>query len=433
MNERSGALPGGELGMSALPGSDVGNLEPLDAKVAAVLCIILVPAIVAASSGFGASADQLIQVSEEGTLASRLLYSVILFVSAFFAIRFKMRFFWSRIALVYAFFLCFGVCYSTYPLMVIRGAFVALSTMLMWNVSAQYLVSKGDLITERIAIILPVEVCVVGLVELVFWALSPRVTEYGYMADYVGYFFQPNLLAKLLCVGILFVFYSNSILRASRLRKTAAVVLFGLLISTGSRTSLIALFIAIAVVFLFDGSRKLHSKIQFVALAGVIVIFGWDFIVSFFSKGDEFGILSQSTLTFRVDMWTTLLPYMFEHPLFGAGLNAFWNAELFQSLDFGVAGIHNGYLQVFQDLGIIGLVLLGAVTFQLLRPLRRAKGREHVTAFRRAVFSSWVYFFVVNFTEGDLGNFRSSLWGLLMTLSLVSYYIAIRHDATTTN
>ena len=82
----------------------------------------------------------------------------------------------------------------------------------------------------------------------------------------------------------------------------------------------------------------------------------------------------------------------------------------------------NGYLQVFQDIGLIGFLLLIIMIFPIIKSLKVRLINSQFLILRYSLIASWIYFMIVNITEGDLGNYRSSLWGVLMTISLVWYY-----------
>jgi O-antigen ligase len=87
-----------------------------------------------------------------------------------------------------------------------------------------------------------------------------------------------------------------------------------------------------------------------------------------------------STLTGRTDIWAVVIP-MAPNPLVGAGFESFWLNphvtarlwELFPNLPINEA--HNGYIEVYLELGWVGLGLVGLM---LLDGYRRS-----VNAFRR--------------------------------------------------
>ena len=246
----------------------------------------------------------------------------------------------------------------------------------------------------------------------------------------MGYFFQPNLLAKLLCIGIIFKFFGIHYDKKSINNFIQISILFLLLYFTGSRTSFASLLIAIFVVQIFNSDLKIISKLKYAVGILLLLVIFYFLYRNFFIKHNVNGILYGSTLSFREKLWSDLLPLMLHNFLVGAGLNSFWNADLFYNFNLDVSGIHNGYLQVFQDIGLIGFSLLLIITIQIIKSIKTKIEDNQFLIFRYSLITSWIYFFIVNLTEGDLGNYRSSLWAILMTISLVWYYLIKEYNTT---
>lgn len=89
----------------------------------------------------------------------------------------------------------------------------------------------------------------------------------------------------------------------------------------------------------------------------------------------EFIIISfgrDTTFSGRTGLWETMIDSVHEHPYFGVGYNGFWTGEFgFSSffthnLTWGMNQAHNGYLDVMNELGLIGLVLFLALLLQAL-------------------------------------------------------------------
>jgi O-antigen ligase len=69
------------------------------------------------------------------------------------------------------------------------------------------------------------------------------------------------------------------------------------------------------------------------------------------------------TLTGRTDIWKEILPFA-GNPLFGTGFESFWLGERLEGIweiRRGLQEAHNGYLEVYLNLGWVGVVLLGLV------------------------------------------------------------------------
>ena len=88
-----------------------------------------------------------------------------------------------------------------------------------------------------------------------------------------------------------------------------------------------------------------------------------------------------STLTGRTDIWSAVIP-MTPNPLVGAGFESFWLSphvtarlwELFGDLPINEA--HNGYLEVYLQLGWVGVILIGITLVDGYRRSIKAFRRE---------------------------------------------------------
>ena len=87
------------------------------------------------------------------------------------------------------------------------------------------------------------------------------------------------------------------------------------------------------------------------------------------------------TLTGRTDIWAAVIP-LASNPLVGAGFESFWiSPAVHQKLWAAIPGLplneaHDGYIEVYLELGWVGLALVGLIFI--------SGYRRSVTAFRRA-------------------------------------------------
>lgn len=170
--------------------------------------------------------------------------------------------------------------------------------------------------------------------------------------------------------------------RARHLLAQGALLLFGvyLLKLTNSDTSTVCfaigagMLLATSVRFVRRHPAAIHILILSVCLtAGLILAIG--------AGGDVIHALGRNTtLTGRTAIWAAIIP-MASNPLVGAGFESFWlNPRVHQTLwqlfgNLPINEAHNGYIEVYLELGWVGLGLIGIV---LVDGYRRA-----VKAFRR--------------------------------------------------
>jgi exopolysaccharide production protein ExoQ len=124
--------------------------------------------------------------------------------------------------------------------------------------------------------------------------------------------------------------------------------------------------------------RRNPTAVHVFVLALVFIVGSWVTLGGVASVAHALG--RNSHLTGRTDIWAAVIP-LAPDPLVGAGFESFWLSprvherlwELFPGLPLNEA--HNGYIEVYLELGWVGVVL---IVFMLLDGYRRS-----VAAFRR--------------------------------------------------
>jgi exopolysaccharide production protein ExoQ len=121
-----------------------------------------------------------------------------------------------------------------------------------------------------------------------------------------------------------------------------------------------------------------------------------------------------STFTGRTEIWESLLAAGGRQPFLGAGYGSFW---INPSTTIQVNQAHNGYLDVFLDLGTVGIVLLG---FFLLHFYRSFLSKL-TTDFSWACFGIGFLFMALlhNLSESSLVRGTAHIWTLLLYLACV--------------
>jgi O-antigen ligase len=124
-----------------------------------------------------------------------------------------------------------------------------------------------------------------------------------------------------------------------------------------------------------------------------------------------------ATLTGRSDLiWDVLLPIAWQNPVLGLGYGAFWILPV-PGLTLDINEAHNGYLDVWIELGVVGLILVALVVWMYFRKARNELEENfHWAAFR---MSYLVMFLVHNWTETTFLRSREILWNLFVVLAVV--------------
>lgn len=147
----------------------------------------------------------------------------------------------------------------------------------------------------------------------------------------------------------------------------AIVILFG----AYSSTSILAFLLFMAFTLVFYLIEQLRNILNFNSTINLLfIIFSIALILSiyfgFLDKIDELGLFGKdfTTLSDRTYLWDYMLLEISKHPILGTGFRGFWVVEspkiiaLWQIFPFLPIQSHNGYLDLINETGIIGILLL---------------------------------------------------------------------------
>jgi O-antigen ligase len=154
----------------------------------------------------------------------------------------------------------------------------------------------------------------------------------------------------------------------------------------------------------------------------VVAVLGIAFSALFLGVGtglvEDLG--RDSTLTGRTNIWHFALEKV-HNPLFGTGFESFWIGprlrQIVIEINQGVNQAHNGYLEVFLNLGWLGVALLaGLLVTGYRRIIPAVRGRTQEGSLRLAFF---VITLAYNFTEAGF-KMMSPVWiFFLLSIAIV--------------
>ena len=166
-----------------------------------------------------------------------------------------------------------------------------------------------------------------------------------------------------------------------------AIAAFGFMVLTRSRTSFLAVLVALGFGALYIMPKRRVFGIGLVVASVVLIIsvYGPDVIDSakhMLLFGRQESAADVGTLTGRTELWSELMTYVAAHPILGYGFEGFWGpvhtASVSLSLGWVVPHAHNGYIEMLLDLGVVGLAVfvwaLFAGVFHAQRQLRTTPG-----------------------------------------------------------
>lgn len=230
---------------------------------------------------------------------------------------------------------------------------------------------------------------------------------------------QKNSMGQLAAMLILALALSQ---RASAwpaaLRWTLGLAALGALALSRSGTAMVGLAGAAAAIGLVLIARQMRRQPTWIVpvflasggVAGLLFIaFLFDVLPTIAElKSAFFALLGKSeTLTGRTALWDLVLSQSrFRSEWIGGGYGGFWDisnerlAYIASRLGFLPIQAHNGYLEVFNDLGYVGLAMVvGILAFYALHMLRHLFAAPGLVAFDVALC---VYVIEVNFSESAL-------------------------------
>lgn len=196
-----------------------------------------------------------------------------------------------------------------------------------------------------------------------------------------------GLITFVIALGALWNFVGLLRTKRSRIRRRqliarGSLVLFGLAVlqQAHSATS-IACFGLGAVLILATSLRffRRHSSRVHALVLGILLVGGLTMAIG--GVGAITGALGRdSTLSDRTDIWKAVIPIC-PNPIIGAGFESFWNAygkyvtHGLSKYEIGLNSAHNGYIEVYLNLGFVGLgliaMLLGSGYLRAVAAFRR--------------------------------------------------------------
>lgn len=169
-------------------------------------------------------------------------------------------------------------------------------------------------------------------------------------------FFGESKVKKEKSIALLFAFLSMTLLLGSR--SSTAIITLGViiciimmgLIDTYFKPLRIGKFASVFTIFTFGITIILYYVFDPTLLDSVASTFGKD-----------------TTFTGRVELWEAVLFTAQKHIVIGGGLGAFWtpqnplNIALYEVFIWLPKQAHNGYIDLLNDTGIIGLILFFSI------------------------------------------------------------------------
>lgn len=246
------------------------------------------------------------------------------------------------------------------------------------------------------------------------WTYEPMYTGVAMQKNGLG---QICLLAGIYFLWVLLVGRHDRTRLGGRLNVllylTMMLMIAWLMDKADSATSL-ACLILVAGILVVSRLPPLVRNPRRILTLGLTAVLLFGALEVFFDLSDSIiGLLGRDpTLTTRTDIWGGLLT-MAGNPLLGVGYESFWLGERMQAVWEEYKGIkqaHNGYLELYLNLGLIGVGIMVAAILAGLVKVRRALGLDYPAAMLRLCFIVTVVMY--NYAEATFYGV-SNMWTLL--------------------
>jgi exopolysaccharide production protein ExoQ len=315
----------------------------------------------------------------------------------------------SNLPLLLYFLYCgISVVWSDFPDVAFKRWFKATGDVVMVLIvltESDWVVALKRLLTRVGFVLLPLSILFIK-----YYPQYGRFYTRAGTTTWTGVATDKNALGMLsLLIGLASILRFLEIYRGKQsTRETGPLVAQGALIAmaiyllweANSATAFACFFLAggpMVLTYLFRWARKpvfVHAM--------VIAALGVSFSALFLNLGtglvEDLG--RNSTLTGRTAIWHAALG-MVQNPLLGTGFESYWlgtrPAKLANLITFGVNQAHNGYIEVFLNLGWVGVALLTVVLITAYRRVVTAvRWITPIASLRLAYFIVTVAY---NFTE----------------------------------
>ena len=240
-----------------------------------------------------------------------------------------------------------------------------------------------------------------------------------------GIYVQKNRLGAAMALAMLiFLLLSQSPGAHKWWLRSGAALAFTLLLFSDSKTSLIAslcLLIALPYGKLFRGSMTRAIR---VGAIGMLFLAGAAYWMLHRLGGVTESLGRNITLTGRIPLWILSVVMALRRPWLGYGYNAFWlgyagpSARIWQAVGWRPFYAHNGILELWLDLGLVGVILfvVGFVIYTV-RAINYVRSNLEPEAAWPSLFLAFMV--LTNLTESSLLASNNISWMLYVSVAVL--------------
>jgi len=305
--------------------------------------------------------------------------------------------------------------YTPQPLFALAWAFKLMLVIVIVKTSASFLQSTKDLTTFFQVTLLGF--LLLSVVPLAIALINPTYSDDGRLGN-----IAPDGLSAM--GGTLFLI-ALMLFSMSRKRWLVPVALVGLtvMIFAGGKTAIAAGIVCGLLYFLLQG--------RLIPAMGLIagLLASGAFIMAFTPLGHHLAwYLSSgqlSSLSGRAHLWKTVVPEIWQRPFIGHGyLASRFVALQVEKVPFGAPHMHNGFLEVLYNDGIVGLLVMSmihiVIVTNLVKSFRRSRSTRDLHLFTIGCVVLYVNLLVNGLFNASFGGRAEAPFMLLLALVAIS-------------
>ena len=254
------------------------------------------------------------------------------------------------------------------------------------------------------------------------------IPQYGVMAGvhegaFRGVFTHKNQFGAFMApAGV--VFWLNAIQgrKTSWIYWSLLALSCGTMVLSQSKTALGTFMVMVLLCLVYRIFRWRYEVMVSAILAVTIVGLGALIYIAGYYDTLVGSVGRDATLSGRTFIWKAVWDQIQVKPLFGYGLAAFWNgfqgpsAYVQLAVRLPVIYAHNGFLDLWLSIGLVGLLVFVAGFFSnIVKSLALLRKTNTPEGFWPLLFLT--YILLSNLTEGTLSNLTSSFWAIYAATS----------------
>jgi O-antigen ligase len=337
-------------------------------------------------------------------------------------------------------YMALSVLWSNFPGISLRRYFRSVGTLVMVLVvltEREPLDALRALLRRLYLVHIPLSIATIKYVR----NIGVAYTWDGVQEMWVGLTMHKNNLGQVaMCSGLLSTWQILRHWATTKVTLDLLLLVLTLWVLAGSTTShsaaaILGFTVGLGALFGSQLVRKRTAQARRIVLRGTMILmlsaaFGYFVLEALHTSPVEVllqGAGRDATLSDRVFLWQDLLNNAAKNPVIGVGFGAFWVGRIGYALypfpnwsrvthTWRPAEGHNGYIDVYVDLGLIGLALvIVVIVLALDGALNDLQNRFELGRFRVALLLGIL---TNNVAESSLLNGTHSLWFLFLLVAV---------------